>query len=169
MLFGGASSLFLTAMDHKLYETFLENPEVYRACERYWEDMISKIANDLGQSGQWVPWESRQWVDGSPMPLDGNPILHAQNKRLGRGFKIIQDRESDGQLDIAAWLKINEEEYEDIVPRYELIISLSLSDQSEQMAQELLRKWMAPETTPADIEHYIARHIKPHYRHQSQT
>jgi len=50
----------------------------------------------------------------------------------------------------------SEDECEDSeLPRYQLVIHLSLSQESAQMAKALLRLWMAGETTVDEMKAFI--------------
>jgi hypothetical protein len=142
-------------MTHKMFEKLLEDVEQYAACERYWEQLGQEIAESLGQTGEWQQWIPRQSPNGTPYEKDGNPIYDARSERLDRAFRIIQHSAVSDEVEIAAWLKSYEEfEYRD-VPDNELVINLSLSQESAQLAKALLYKWMTPDTTPSDMRSAI--------------
>jgi len=141
-----------------MFENFLEDVEQYAACERYWEQLAQEIAESLGQTGEWQRWIPRQTPNGTPCELDGNPIYDARSERLDRAFRIIQHSAVSDEVEIAAWLKSYEEEYIDL-PRNELVINLSLSQESAQLAKALLYKWMTPDTTPSDMRSLIDEYL----------
>jgi hypothetical protein len=145
-------------MVHKLFEDFLDNPEQYQASVRYWEQLVSDIAESLGQRGEWQPWIPRHYADGTPFELDGNPIYDRRSQRPNRAFRIIQHRPIGNELEIVAWLKSYEEEYVDL-PGDELVINLSLPLESAQLAQVLLRKWMTPTTTKEEMQSFIREYL----------
>jgi hypothetical protein len=58
------------------------------------------------------------------------------------------------EVQIAAWLKSYEEEYEEL-PRDELVIGLSLSEESAQLARDLLLQWMTLTTTSEAMQSFI--------------
>jgi hypothetical protein len=145
-------------MIHRLFENFLDDSEQYEAAVRYWEQLVWEIAESLGQRGEWQRWVPRHYADGTPFELDGNPIYDGRSQKLNRAFRIIQHRPVGDELEIAAWLKSYEEEYVDL-PRDELVINLSLSLESAQMAQVLLRKWMTPTTTEDEMQSFINEHL----------
>jgi hypothetical protein len=153
-------------MIRALYDKFLDDPNVYRACERYWNDLTSHIAESLGQCEQWTLWIPRRWANGTPMELDGNPMFDRRNEKLDRAFRIIQHPPTNDEIQIAAWLNSGEGEE---LPRHELVISIALSEESAQITEDLLRKWMNPETTPEDIQSFITDRIEPHYRQSSAS
>ena len=148
-------------MVRKLFELFLDSVEQYRASERYWEDSVSAIAESLGQAGEWQPWIPRQFADSTPMESDGNPIFDGRSERLNRAFRIIQQRPESDDVEIAAWVKSYEAKYTDL-PRNELVINLSLSEESGVLARALLRKWMLPGTTPDEIIDFIRENLPRH-------
>lgn len=148
-----------------IYEDFLDTPESYHACEDYWERLTTNLASAIGQAGEWYPWISRHYANGLPIELDMVPIWDGRSKRLDRGYRIIQHRPlKDDEIDFFAWLKQYEEEYNDL-PRSELVINLSLSEESANMAMELLRKWMDPKTTIEEMKRVIEESVQP-YSHE---
>jgi hypothetical protein len=60
---------------HNLFEEFLDNKEQYHACERYWEELVTKVAASLGQAGEW---KREQW-----RYLTGHPGAVKSNVRCG--------------------------------------------------------------------------------------
>lgn len=142
-------------MVRKGFERFLDEPEVYRACQQFWEQLTADIALSIGSATDWEPWIPRTYANSTPMELDGNPIWDGRSEKLGRAYRIIQDRAEGDDLEIAAWLKTYEPEYTEM-PRHELFISLSFSQESAAIAAKLLRKWMAPETTQEQMQAFIA-------------
>jgi hypothetical protein len=143
-------------MVRKLYENFLDDRKQYKACEGFWEQLVQNIAESLGQTGEWQRWIPRQYADGTPFELDGNPIFDGRSQKLNRAFRIIQHCAAGNELEIAAWLNSYEEEYTDL-PRHELVINMSLSQESAQLAEVLLRKWMTPTTTTDDMQAFITK------------
>jgi hypothetical protein len=73
---------------------------------------------------------------------------------MSRAFRIIQWAPKAYHSELAAWVKSYEEEFVEL-PRHELVINLSLSEESARLSEALLRKWMMPETTPAEMEQFI--------------
>jgi hypothetical protein len=146
-------------MVHKLFENFLDNTDSYEACERYWEKLIHDITHSLGQTDEWPRWIPQCYANGTPMELDGNPIFDGRSQYLNRAFRIIQHEAVGEEIEIAAWLKNYEEEYTEL-PRDELVINLSLSQESAQAAQSLLLKWMTPTTTVDEMQAFIYNSLR---------
>jgi len=141
-----------------LYENFLLDSNEYAAAEEHWRQLVTKVAASSGQSGEWVPWIPRHHPNGRAIERDGNPIYDGRSFRLNRAFRIIQHERSKDQLEFAAWLKAYEEEFTDL-PRQELVISLSLSSESSNLAQIVLAEWMAPATTNESMQSFIDKTV----------
>lgn len=141
-----------------LFPNFLDSTEEYESCERYWEHLVHDIAQSIGQTGEWFRWIPRTYADGTPFELDGNPIFDGRSRKLDRAFRIIQHRAESNELEISAWLKSYEEEYEDL-PRDELVINLTLSQESGRLAKALLHKWMTPKTTKDEMLSFIQESV----------
>lgn len=145
-------------MSQILFHNFLDDTEEYHACERYWEHLIDDIEQSLGQNKEWSRWIPRSYADGTSFELDGNPIIDGRSEKLDRAFRIIQHSSVSDEIEISAWLKNYEEEYTDL-PRDELVINLSLTQESARLACDLLRMWMTPTTTIDEMQLYIHENI----------
>ena len=86
--------------------------------------------------------------------MDGNPIADARSEKLNRGIKIIQYQVIDEKFEIGAWLANTPQEYVNF-PSDELVIHLSLSEQTAQLAKTLLVKWMTPEITLEEMQTFM--------------
>jgi hypothetical protein len=141
-------------MARKLFEDFMENAQRYDACEQYWQELVDRIAESLGQSGEWPRWIPRHYADGkTPIDVEYLPMYDGRSARLDRGFRIEQEPPTTDGLEIAAWVTEEGEPFD--LPRQELVIHLSLSEESAQLAEALLRLWMAPETTIDEMRAFI--------------
>jgi len=150
-------------MVHNLFEGFLDSEEKYEASERYWEQLVQDVTKSLDQQGQWEDRMPRGYVRWSPAEVDGSPIFDGRSLKLDRGFRIFQQIPSGEDIKIAAWLKSYEEQYSHF-PREVLVINLSLSEESAQMARNLLVMWMKPETTVEEMQRFISEHLQPNSR-----
>lgn len=137
-------------MTNKLFENFLDCPAAYEAAERFWADLVENVTRELGQTGEWPRWIDLHYADGTRMEKDGNPIYDGRSQRLDRGFVVIQHTPVGDDVELAAWLKHYDEEFETL-PRDELVINTSLSTESAALARRLLREWMTPTTTPSKM------------------
>ena len=147
-------------MAQKLFESFLDDPEQYRSAEQYWEALVADVAKSMNQTNEWRRWIPREYADGTPMEPDGNPIFDGRSDALNRAFRIMQHRPVGNDVEIAAWVKSYEPEYSDL-PRDELIINLSLSQESADSVRLLLQKWMRAETTPEEMTSFIREILPP--------
>lgn len=147
-------------MAQKLLESFLDNPEQYRMAEQYWESLVAEVAKSMNQTNEWHQWIPREYADGTPIEADGNPIFDGRSDVLNRAFRIMQHRSIGDDVEIAAWTKSYDPEFSDL-PREELIINLSLSQESADLVRLLLQKWMRAETTPAEMTSFIREILPP--------
>ena len=138
-----------------LFSDFLKSEEEYRACEAYWVHLVEEIAESVGQAGEWVRWIPRYHFDRVPPDDDeANPIVDARSRKLNRAFRVIQSPVSDNKVQIGGWLAAYPQENTDL-PKNELFIHLSLSEESAELAKKLLIKWMTPETTPEAMQTFM--------------
>ena len=141
-------------MVRMLFADFLDNAQSYEACRNYWNGLVQDVAESLGQGGDWESWISPYYADGKTlMALEDNPIADRRSQSRKRAFRVLQHPPLDDELELVAWLTPYEEEYPDIPE--ELVLNMSLSDVSADLARTLLRKWMSPETTFAAMKAFI--------------
>ena len=77
-------------MRAKLFESFLDKPEEYHACEDFWEKLVLSLQAKLGEGGKWLHhWMCRHYGNGTPR-LDGNPIFSSRAIDNSRSIRIIQ-------------------------------------------------------------------------------
>jgi len=145
---------------HRLFEDFLDNEEQYHVCERYWEELVASVAESLGQTGEWKR-EIWRYGDGTLWDLDGNPMFVARSEKRDRYIGILQHPAAADRLQIVAYLKRYEEEYTGVSTRDELVINLGLSEESAQLAEALLLKWMTPGTTVDEMKSFIRESLPP--------
>jgi hypothetical protein len=141
-------------MIHRMREHFLERAEDYDASVQNWTTLVERIADSLGQRGEWPPWIPRTSPNGAPLERDGNPIYDGRSAPLDRAFRIIQQAPVSEDIEMSAWLSHCEPEYPDL-PGDELVLNLSLSEESSKLAEVLLHKWMLPETTSEAMSAFI--------------
>jgi hypothetical protein len=147
-------------MTHVLFASFLEDPAQYREAEQYWETLVADVAESMNQANEWHRWIPLEYADGTPIERDGNPISDGRSDRLNRAFRIMQHRPAGDDAEIAAWIKSYESDYPDL-PRDELIVNLSLSQETAGLVRLLLQKWMRAETTPEDMTSFIDETLPP--------
>jgi hypothetical protein len=144
----------VTVMVRKLFESFLEDPEQYRAVEQYWEALVADIAESMNQANEWHRWMPIRYADGIPLEEPGNPISDGRSDALNRAFRIIQLGPPGDDVEIAAWVTSYKPE-DTALPRHELVINLGLTQESADLARLLLQKWMRRETTAEDMKNFI--------------
>lgn len=140
-------------MVRHLFEDFLVNSDSYHACERFWEQLTSEIVSREARSSEWKRWIPRSFANGTPMELDGNPIWDGRSDELDRAYRLIQMPPTEDRLELGTWLNHNDSETPEL-PGDELVIVLALSEESAELASDMLRKWMDPSTTPEVMSRY---------------
>jgi hypothetical protein len=143
-------------MARTLFGNFLSQGNEYRACEDYWRELVERVATSLGQPNEWRPWIDRYRPDGSPVERDGNPIYDVRSIEKNRAVRIIQHACSGSDVEIAAWVKTYEPEFVDL-PGEELVINLCLSEESAELAAQLLNKWMDPTTPLESMQEFMSK------------
>lgn len=143
----------------EMFKGFLDDPEIYRQCQQYWEETVNKVAGSFSEGGIWMPWQPRYWANGMPMERDGNPIFDAWNRYRNRAIRIVQDEEPDEHVCIAAWIDVRADA--EFLPAEELTIRLALSAESAEICTRLLEMWISPDTTVSDAEEYLEKTVEP--------
>jgi hypothetical protein len=141
-----------------LFPDFLENAASYDAVVAFWHEVVRDIERSLGQEDEWGRWIPMHFADGvTPIDEPGNPIFDGYSQAEGRAFRIIQHMPVPGGPEIAAWTKTYDLEDEPtLLPDSELVLALSLSEESARTARALLHAWMQPDTTPSAMDAVIA-------------
>ena len=83
---------------------FLESLSDYEAARVFWARLLETVIQKTGAPNDWTPWELEYFLEGSPVPGDGNPILSARCETLGRAVRIIQNPPETDSLEIVAWV-----------------------------------------------------------------
>jgi hypothetical protein len=144
-------------MVRRLFESFLDDPEQYRAAEQYWEALVADVAKSMNQANEWRRWIP---IDRDDPVERGNPIFDGRSDRLNRGFRIMQREPPGDSVGISAWVSSYRPE-DTALPRHELFINLALTEESADLARLLLQKWMRAETTPKNMKDFIAETLPP--------
>jgi hypothetical protein len=144
-------------MIHHLYSDFLESEESYRQSEHFWRSLVDEVAAQKGQYAEWRPWQAKTFLNGTPVPRDGNPIFNARSNQLARAVRIIQNPPESDTLEVAAWIDTFDFS-EARGPGFteELIVNLALSEESAAIVRVLLEKWMDRSVSRERMEDIIA-------------
>ncbi len=132
-----------------LFPDFLDNDASYEAVVSFWDRLVTTVERSVGQDDEWGRWIPLHYADGvTPIDTPGNSIFDGLSQRLDRAFRIIQHRPTGDEPELSAWIKTYEtfDDEPTLLPTSELVLNLSLSDESAQAAETLLRTWMTPET-----------------------
>lgn len=140
-----------------LYARFLADESEYAAAERFWKEVFDQVVRPA-EAGDWRPWRSRTYADGTPLERDGNPIFDARNRRLGRALQVIQWPCESQDVEISAWiseLPVDDGEVVGMVS--ELTVNLSLSMESAAHAKSLIAAWVDGNVPADEVRQRISR------------
>jgi hypothetical protein len=120
-----------------LYKNFLSDRAEYQTSVQFWASFFDELLSSYGYTHE--PYLNTTAVDGTPL-RDGNPIFHAYIPAIDRAVRIIQE-EPEEPVDFAAWA--NATEWPDGRPLHELVISLVLTAETQALAAQAIRDWLA--------------------------
>jgi len=136
-------------MAHHLFKNFLEDQNVYILNVSYWQKTVKKIlAESDRQNTRFKEYLNTSFANGTPF-LDGNPIFNAVFEN-NKAIRIRQEEPESNEVVIAAWLDQVEDE---TIP--ELVIALELSKESKQIADDLIKAWIAENVDVKQMQRLI--------------
>ncbi|MEH2357003.1 hypothetical protein [Nostoc sp.] len=139
-----------------LFKTFLSNIDDYKASENFWHNLCENILiKHQGQKHGWKIWLNVHFVDETPF-LDGNPIYSLISPDSKKGICINQDEPTTEKIYIGAWMDkfgpIDEGNFIE-----ELVLVCELSEESVQLASELIEAWVKENTSYSEMELLIEK------------
>lgn len=138
-------------MATNLYPTFLENKRVYNLNQAYWRRLLTDIIKDTDLSFQ--SYLNPLGANGQK-EYDGNPIFDAYFPSLSKAIRIIQDVPEDDSNDLSAWIDhIELEEGKPAIP--ELVIAVTLTQDTASQAQELIRQWIVADVSVVEMKEIL--------------
>ncbi len=145
-------------MVNHVFKNFLSNIEEYKASEKMWCNLCENIlVKNHGQKHGWKTWLNVHFVDGTPF-LDGSPIYSLISPDNRKGICIYQDEPSKEIISIGAWMdKFGPIDDGNFVE--ELVITCELSDESSQLASELIEVWVKKDVSYSEMELLIERKL----------
>ena len=134
---------------HHLFKNFLEDQQVYQNNVVYWKDILSKIIKDKSENYDWL---EPQFINGENF-FDGNPMVSLICHSPKKAVRIIQENPESDSIEIGAWVDIFYLSEDELIK--ELVISLELSSESEQLAKNLIKKWITEDLNSLQISEII--------------
>jgi hypothetical protein len=134
---------------HHLFKNFLEDKQVYQNNVVYWKDILSKIIKDKSENYDWL---EPQFINGENF-FDGNPMVSLICHSPKKAVRIIQENPESDSIEIGAWVDIFYLSEDELIK--ELVISLELSSESEQLAKNLIKKWITEDLNSLQISEII--------------
>ncbi|MBG1263889.1 hypothetical protein [Nostoc commune] len=142
-----------------LFKTFLSNVHEYKASENFWCKLCESILiKNQGQKHGWKIWLNVHFIDGTPF-LDGSPIYSLISPDNRKGICIYQDEPSKATISIVAWMDKFGSIDDDKNFIEELVITCELSEESSQLAAELMEAWVKENTSYYEMELLIEKKL----------
>ena len=129
-----------------LYKNFLSNLEEYKASENFWRDLCEIIlVKHQGKTHRWKIWLNVIFLDGNPM----YSLISPDSKK---GIAIYQHEPTEDKIIFGAWMdKFGPIDVtQDFVE--EIVIYCELSEESAQLAEELIEIWVQGNTPYENME-----------------
>lgn len=131
-----------------LFRDFLESPSRYAAAQAHWRARFNQLAQAAGEDGQWIEVAHAYYGDGrSPHPQDGNPIFKVYSQVTGRSVAVVQSPPESEAVELASWFGSEDNP----TTSEQLTISLSLSDETSEIAGQLAALWMTGFSTKSQV------------------
>jgi hypothetical protein len=143
-------------MAKSLYPEFLTSLAQYAAVRRYWPDRFYSLIPESEREDWKI--ESR---DSELFCLDGESttVLGALNRRKRKGVSVVQARPSKGMKKISAWTDTFGANYYRR-PIIFLKIWCELTEESGELAMQLMAHWLMPGMTRKKMETVIENLIE---------
>jgi hypothetical protein len=140
---------------HHLFKNFLEDKQVYQNNVVYWKDILSKIVKDKSENYYWL---EPQFINSESF-FDGNPMVSLICHSPKKAIRIIQEKPESDSIEIGAW--VDDFYLSDNESIKELVISLELSSESEQLAKNLIKKWIIENLNDLQMFQFINQQLYP--------
>ncbi len=138
-------------MEKYLFHNFLENNTVYQICQKYW---ITKMEYFFSRNHlqEYKPYLNTRFANGVDF-ANGNPIVNYYVATLNKAIRIIQEEPCDDDVLITAWIDKFEIQENTFIP--ELVVSLQLTPETEQILYDLISKWLVSNLPEQTMKRYI--------------
>jgi hypothetical protein len=140
-----------------LHKDFLSNREQYVAAANYWRMFCERLLDRNGQLGSWQPWFGIH-QKGELAPIEEGAIYSLYSQEQKKAINIEQYMPKTEDIDISAMVDTFGEGTLESPIEY-LTICCALSDESAEVARQLIEVWVRRETTVSDIQNIINRLI----------
>jgi len=133
-----------------LFPNFLTNKLEYQICKNYWETKIEYLLQKYNMTNP-VQYLTTKFANGQEQ-LNGNPMVNYYVKSKNKALRIVQDEPETKTIEFSAWT--NKFQTDDL-DTTELVISLELTPETEQIAYDFIEKWLINDYSVALMEKYI--------------
>jgi hypothetical protein len=138
-------------MQKYLFHNFLETNLTYFICKEYWQTKMEYFfeSNKIENPKAYL---TTTFANGEDF-RNGNPMVNYFVPELNKAFRIIQEEPDNENADIAAWIDDFEMNENRIIE--ELVISIHHTPETEQVAFDLISKWLVSNLPKQKMERYI--------------
>jgi len=133
-----------------LFPNFLTNEFEYKICKNYWETKIEYLLRK-NKITNYKEYLNTTFVNGKEQ-LNGNPIVNLYVINKNKAIRIIQEEPETENVEISAWTNKFQNNDLDMT---ELVISLELSPEAEQIAFDFIKKWLIDNYSTSVMEKYV--------------
>jgi hypothetical protein len=138
-------------MQKYLFHNFLNDKLVYQICQLYWQTKMEYFF-EINRIEDPKPYLTTKFINGTDF-ANGNPMVNYFCLKLNKAIRIIQEEPNDKNTDIAAWIDDFEMNENQIIE--ELVISIHHTPETEQIAFDLISKWVISNLPNKKMEKYI--------------
>ncbi len=139
----------LQKMKH-LFPNFLSNKLEYQICKNYWKIKVEYLLKKHNITN-FVQYLNTKFVNGKEQ-FNGNPIVNYYVKSKNKALRIIQDKPETETVEFSAWTNKFQTDNLDAT---ELIVSLELTPETEQITLDFIEKWIVNDYSSSVMEKYI--------------
>ncbi len=133
-----------------LFPNFLTNELEYKICKNYWEVKIEYLLHKH-KIKNYKEYLQSTYANGKEQ-LNGNPIINLYVISKNKALRIIQEEPETDKVEVSAWT--NKFQNDDL-NMTELVISLELTPEAEQIAFDLIKKWLINDYSDSVMGKYV--------------
>ena len=137
-------------MKHHLFPNFLADKFEYKICKNYWETKIEYLLQKDNITNP-VQYLNTKYANGKEQ-LTGNPIVNYYIKSKNKALRIVQTEPETDTVEFSAWTNKFQTDNLDTT---ELVISLELTPEAEQVTFDFIKKWFVSDFSASVMEKYI--------------
>ncbi len=143
-----------------LYKDFLHDKKIYKLNEGFWTKKLKRMVKDVCTTGSaskgFQKWLKTSFSNNEKF-YDANPIFNALCETQNKAIRIIQEEPEVDNIEISAWIDHSAVGHRKIS---ELVISLELSREASNVAEDLIRYWLLETTDNVKMNKLIDNKLR---------